>query len=71
MTNEIMNITIHNVETGEIITRPMTQDELDREAIAAENYEIMKNQQEAKAAAKTALLEKLGITADEAALLFS
>ena len=71
MTNETVNVTIHNVETGEIITRPMTEDELEREQIAADNYEIIKNEQQAKAQAKSALLERLGITEDEAKLLLS
>ncbi len=64
-----MNITIHNVETGEVSTRPMTKDELDREAQVAKNYQIFLSEQEAKATAKAALLEKLGITEDEARLL--
>jgi hypothetical protein len=69
MTNETTNVTIHNVETGEVMTRPMTKDELALEQIAVENYEIAKNEQEAKVIAKAALLEKLGITEDEARLL--
>jgi hypothetical protein len=64
-------IKIHNVETGEIDERDMNKSELDAlkkqvaldEAIAAER--------EAKLTAKEALLSKLGITADEAALLLS
>jgi len=67
--SEILNVTIHNVETGEIIVQPMTDDEiavvendrLETEAMVAEKAQ--------KAAAKAALLERLGITADEAALL--
>jgi len=69
--SEILNVTIHNVETGEIIVQPMTDDEiavvendrLETEAMVAEKAQ--------KATAKAALLEKLGITADEAKLLLS
>ncbi len=64
-----MKITEHNVTTGEIAVRDMTaseaaQHEKDKASILARNAE-----QEAKAAAKAELLTKLGITADEAALL--
>jgi hypothetical protein len=62
-------ITIHNLETGEIVEREMNAKEL---AI----YAADKAEAEARAAAiqshsesKAALLERLGITADEAALL--
>lgn len=59
----------HNVETGEIVERDMTKEELaqlklDQDAATARTAEA-----EAKAEAKSALLERLGITADEAALL--
>lgn len=64
---------IHNIETNEIedIERDMTADELarweaDKTAIASED--AAKAQ---AAAAKVALLEKLGITEDEAKLLLS
>jgi len=62
-------IRIHNAETDEVIDREMTDDELaevklQRDAKAAEIAEI-----EAKAQSKVALLERLGITEDEAKLL--
>ena len=62
-------ITIHNAETGEIVEREMTKAEADQlEADAA--LSKAKAQIEAqKATQKAALLAKLGITADEAALL--
>ena len=64
-----MKIKEHNTETGEIIERDMTVEELaqyklDQDAAAARLAEA-----ETKAAAKSALLERLGITAEEAALL--
>jgi hypothetical protein len=56
----------HNVVTGEIIEREMTKAEAD--ARTKQEAEALAN--EAKAAAgKAALLEKLGITEDEARLL--
>ena len=62
-------IRIHDVQTGEIIDREMTDDEFavyQAEAIA---YEDLIATIEAKATEKAALLERLGITAEEAALL--
>lgn len=62
-------ILIHNVETGEVVERPKTQAELEQEqkdlaVIAAEQAEKV-----AKAQKRAALLEKLGITEDEARVL--
>jgi hypothetical protein len=67
MTKSIIKIV--NVETGEEIEREMTADELaQREADAIEAVAIIAAQSKA-AADKAALLEKLGITEDEARLL--
>lgn len=64
-------IRIHNVETGEVIDREMTNAEFAQHNadIAAENERIAKA--EADANAKAALLERLGITEAEAKLLLS
>jgi hypothetical protein len=64
-----MKIIEHNCETDEIIERDMTATELkqvetDAKAKAKELAEI-----KAKESAKSALLERLGITAEEASLL--
>lgn len=64
-------IKIVNAETGEEIEREMNAAELaqlekDKAAVAAESAEA-----EANAAAKAALLDRLGITADEAKLLLA
>ena len=66
-----MKINVYDHETGKVIERKMTADEL-------ANYELIQVEAEkeaeaeiAKAEAKKALLTKLGITADEAALLLS
>lgn len=64
-------IKIHNVTTDEIIEREMTADEL-----AQLEIDLSKAENEAKQIAeveakKAALLEKLGITEEEAKLLLS
>lgn len=64
-----MEITIHNVETGEIEIREMNALEKQNLAGALAETEALKAELAARAAAKQALLAKLGITADEAALL--
>ena len=71
MGNQLMSnpiIVIHNVQTGEIVEREMTQAEFDERA-AAEAATLEAEAQ--KAADKAALLAKLGITAEEAKLLLS
>ena len=64
-------IRIHNIETDEVIDREMNAAEFaeyekDQATEATEQAEA-----NAKANAKSALLKKLGITAQEAALLLS
>lgn len=66
-----MKINVYDHETGKVVERKMTADEL-------ANYELIQAEAEkeaeaeiAKAEAKKALLTKLGITAAEAALLLS
>jgi len=69
MTNPIVRI--HNMATNEIIDREMNTDELAQwEADKAES-EQRKAEAEAKAAQKAALLDRLGITEDEAKLLLA
>ena len=62
-----------NCETGEVIERPLTADEIAANEAAQVQAEADRIAAEAEAAtkaeAKAALLDKLGITADEAALL--
>jgi hypothetical protein len=64
-------IKIHNVETGEIIEREMTKAEKDQAALDEAELTARLAAEAQKATAKAALLERLGITADEAALLLS
>jgi len=64
-------IKIHNSATGEEVERPMTEEEYavyltDTAAAAA-----LREAEAAKASQKDALLERLGITAEEAALLLA
>jgi hypothetical protein len=71
MTNKI----VVDCSTGEVQEIALTAEEIaEREAMAAE-YATQKAQEEAdkdaKAEAKAELLEKLGITAEEAQLLLS
>ena len=64
-----MKITEHNVETGEVVKRDMTKDEAAQYKIDEAARVAMIAKIEADAIAKAALLERLGITAEEAALL--
>ena len=62
-------IKIHTVETGEIIERQMTEEELKRvEQVQAEMVARVQAAAEAQAK-RQVLLDKLGITEDEARLL--
>ncbi len=64
-------VRIHNVETNEVIDREMDDAEFAQyEADQAAQAEIAAAEA-AKAAEKEALLNRLGITADEAKLLLS
>ena len=62
-----------NCETGEVIERPLTADEIAANEAAAAQAEAdrlaAEAEAEVKAQAKAALLEKLGISEDEAKLL--
>ena len=66
-----MKILEHNVETGEAVERNMTKEEADQYKSDQAAQIAKQTEAEAKATAKAALLERLGITADEAALLLS
>jgi hypothetical protein len=69
MTNP--TIKIHNVETGEIIEREFTASELAQWEADQAKKQLQAEAETQKAADKAAILEKLGITASEAALLLS
>jgi hypothetical protein len=65
------SIRIHNVELDEVIDREMTDDEFAKYQEAQAYFAFEKAELKSKAEAKSALLERLGITAEEAALLLS
>ena len=64
---------IIDVETGEFIDRPLNaeeiaQQEIDQANVAAADA-IREAEAEAKATARAAILDRLGLTAEEAAIL--
>lgn len=67
MTNPMVKFV--NAETGEEIEREMNADELKQHEAVQKTYKAKIAAAESKIDAKAALLERLGITADEAALL--
>lgn len=66
-----MKIKEHNLTTGEVIERDMTDDELQQYEIDQATLRANEAEMLLKAAAKVALLERLGLTDDEAKLLLS
>jgi hypothetical protein len=64
-------VRLHNSETGQVIDREATADELAQMAADAEARQLAEAAKESQEASKQALLERLGITADEAKLLLS
>jgi hypothetical protein len=58
-----------NTETGEEIIREATSNEVAQIKLDVADSVAMKADAKARAEAKTALLERLGITVDEASLL--
>lgn len=64
-------IRIHNAEIDEVIDREMTEAEYEVYLQDIEQLELKKKAQEKAQQQKQALLEKLGITEDEAKLLLS
>jgi hypothetical protein len=65
----IPQMTIHNVETGEIITRPFNDEEFAQIEIDKANAEAQAAAAAQKAADRAALLTQLGITEEQAKLL--
>ena len=58
-------IRIHNTETNEIIDREMTDAEFADYEVVQAKYATEQAEAEAKAQAKAALLERLGLTQEE------
>ena len=71
MTKSKPQVTIFNCETGEEIVRDANADEIAQMKFDAAEALTIKTEAEAKETAKAALLNKLGITAEEARLLLS
>jgi len=64
-------IVIHNLETNKVIEREMNAEEIAQwQKDTAESFAVKQSEAEA-AIAKADLLERLGITAEEAKLLLS
>jgi hypothetical protein len=64
-----LQVKIVNCETGEEIVRDMNDAEIAAAKVSAANDQATQDAENATAIRKAALLEKLGITADEAVLL--
>lgn len=62
-------VRIHNQETDEIIDREMTEQEILQYQIDQETQANLKAEFEAKVAARQAIADRLGLTADELAVL--
>lgn len=68
-TNTLPQVKIVNVETGEEIVRDATTEEIAQMQLDAANDAALKAEAKAKATARQAILDRLGLTADEAALI--
>ena len=60
-----------NCETGEAIMREMTQSEIKQQEKDEADFAARQAEAQTRAEAKAELLERLGITADEAKLLLA
>jgi hypothetical protein len=58
-------IRIHDLETNEVIDREMNDAEFAQYQIDQENNQTRKAEAEARATAKAAILDRIGLTADE------
>ena len=61
---------IINCETGEIVERELNKAEKDQQKIDEAEIARLKAEADSKETAKAAILDRLGLTADEAKLLF-
>ena len=69
MTKSKPQVKIVNCETGEEIIRDANAEELAQMQLDAANVAAQKAEAEAKSAQRQAILDRLGLTADEAKLL--
>ena len=64
-----MKIFEHNVETGEVVERDMTAEELAQHQADQAAYAARLAKAETKTAARQAVLDRLGLTEEEAQLI--
>jgi len=69
MTKSKPQIKIVDATTGEEIVRDATAEEIAQMELDAANYAAQQAQAEAKESARQAILDRLGLTADEAKLI--
>jgi hypothetical protein len=69
MTKSKPQVKIVNCETGEEIIQDATAEQIAQMELDAVNVSAAKAEAEAKEAARQAILDRLGLTADEAKLL--
>ena len=62
-------VRIHNTETDQVLDREMTATEFEKYEAKQATIATAKAEAEAKAIAKAAILDRLGLTEQEAALL--
>ena len=62
-------VRIHNIETNEVIDREMNDDEFAQYEADKAVEATKKAEAEAKATARASILDRLGLTAEEAAIL--
>jgi hypothetical protein len=62
-------VVVHNTETDKVIEREMTAAEVKVYDADIERVESHKAEAQAKAEARKAILDRLGLTADEASIL--
>jgi hypothetical protein len=65
MTKSKPQVKIVNVETGEEIVRDATAQEIAQMEIDAANYQATKAEAQAKETQRQAILDRIGLTADE------
>ena len=68
---EKLTISYHDTQTDKVVVRDMNDEEIDQHNLIVAEREKLRKQEAEMAKAKAALLEKLGISAEEAALLLS
>jgi hypothetical protein len=65
MTKSKPQIKIVNVETGEEIVRDATVEEIAQMKLDAEHFEVKQAEADAKQTQRQAILDRIGLTADE------